>query len=119
MCSMLYCGRATTGMATVPLAKVAAAFLFSLPNLRRLKRSMDLCYTSAAHGLHTEAPSNEIVAAMEQLKRQRSAVEDKRLQLAQSLERDENSQSASQQAAKTPSEFARLFHDNVVPSPTT
>ncbi|ETV97695.1 hypothetical protein H310_09580 [Aphanomyces invadans] len=77
---------------------------------------MDVCYTSAAHNLHTEAPPSDIVAAMEQLKRQRNAVEDKRMQLAQALAMDDGSVTKAEKQPPT-SEFARLFQNNVVPTP--
>ncbi|RHY21839.1 hypothetical protein DYB32_009696, partial [Aphanomyces invadans] len=47
---------------------------------------MQSTYASAAHSLHEEAPSDEILAAFELLKKQRTAVEDKRMQVALSLE---------------------------------
>ncbi|RHY19104.1 hypothetical protein DYB36_012675, partial [Aphanomyces astaci] len=51
----------------------------------------------------------------EQLKRQRSAVEGKRMQLAQSLALDDDATKRSTDVKTT--EFARLFQDNVVPLP--
>ncbi|KAF0694475.1 Aste57867_14643 [Aphanomyces stellatus] len=76
-------------------------------------------YTSAAQGLHEEATSTEIVAAFANLKKQRSAVEDKRIQVALSLDDEERRRKASEDLTARPSsEFARLFSDNVVPNPS-